>query len=58
MLTYADVCGIHMRHVRLTKAQLRRYESHEGPLVRLKDLPAAKLNGAFLKGMLTYASVC
>ncbi len=47
-----------MRHVRLTKAQLRRYESHEGPLVRLKDLPAAKLNGAFLKGMLTYASVC
>ena len=38
-----------VRHMRSVKAQLRRYESHTGPLVKLQELSAFKLNGAFLK---------
>jgi hypothetical protein len=37
------------RHMLSLKVQLRRYQSHVGSLLKLKDLQATTINGAFLK---------
>jgi hypothetical protein len=37
------------RHMLSLKVQLRRYQSHVGSLLKLEDLQATRINGAFLK---------
>ena len=47
--TRQAIASVVRRHMLSLKVQLRRYQSHVGCLLKLKDLQATRINGAFLK---------